>query len=598
MVYCGIQELKLMTGVMAAPGDPNSAEQGIIRTIDLLTPEGLDGFRIDSENNWTPKRAQVKNGGLWVDTATADGRELLAAKRGNVVETITLLLRASTQLLLNKRMAELERFAHDASEFWETTAQVEPCYIKYWAQGAPGAQYALVYLVNADSTILDYGDVNQLPLARVVLVIEREYAWRMVAPGTNPIEAHFQLQGKSRGSTVPSEGYVYTDMSIQTKADHFKFGTVQNRTELGLTANKNFISGNWIDVSNVPGDAPALVCAAIRKADGISVTSPQRIFMAQSITPITLKSREAQSPYVVGDNLPAYAILNFADENGGVMTKANDACGVIGNNSNTTEVIETYTHPAGPATTFTMRARWAISLQPAKQLNLFRGVWMAFVRCKATNGSANDIRMRLLVRDSTYLSIQLDEVGIPLRTPGASCINEWALVYLGQFKLPFDKEAFSSPDGRGIYGGVDNVEFEIQTRNIIAATRTLEFLDLVLLPIDTAVCVFDRQIDSFASATLNAATVIFDNTGYLAHGKVGDYCAANGTESDLSSIIAYNQPQKFSGNIPQLVPGINNRLYFLNTFFSAALGLEYSQPEAAMELRLNIVPRWLGTRDI
>lgn len=581
-----------MTGVMAAPGDPNSAERGIIRTIDLLTPENMEGFRIDAENQWTPKRAQVKNGGLWVETATADGRELLAAKRGNVVETITLLLRASTMLLLNKRMAELERFAQDAQDFFETTWQIEPCYIKYWAQGAPGAQYALVYIVNSDIQTLDYGDINQLPIARVVLTIEREYAWRGLWPGANPIEWTFQAQNKSRGSTTPGEGYTYANMSLYQNTDHFAYAVIQNRCEFVTPDYQLFHSKNFIDLPAIPGDASPLICLNVKAtSDNFGL-----LHVASSSQPNAIVSSTPDSIGDYGENYPAFAILNVGDADSVLVTKATDTCGVISNNSNTVQHIGTYTEPAGGAAdTFATIISWTATTvqRPFKSLNLFRGTWAAFLRCKQTNGSEGDVRVRLIIQDGEAAQISLPETQIPFLTPAASCSNEWELTYLGQFRLPFSKNAFSAVNGLGLAGAGTTSGFFIQTRNLIAATRTLEFLDLVLMPIDSGHAVFTRDINNAIS--FSNSVVTFDNTGYTGHGLVGDTLHTN--QDSLASEVE-NNSQELRGIIPTLFPGNNNRIYFIassvnsgGAFIGAKAGIE-------MTVRLNIIPRWLGIRDV
>lgn len=582
--------LQIIKGIPSAPLDPNSAESPM-ESLDLLDSTGIALLT----EGWSPQIAPLKNGGLWVDSATMDGRQLLSDNVGNVTETMQVT--CASQYIPNRLaiLKKLGRLARMARAFHSGTWQIDPVYLKWQSSCTELDQYALLF--NIDWSI--NGDTFDPTMAwDVTLTLEREPYWRALWPGANPIEWHFQNQGKTRGVVAVNNGYTYADMSLQQKSDHFKFGNCQNRTEIGAITNKVFLSGNWIDIDTIPGDAPALICASFRVSSVISATSPQRVMMAQTLNPTSIEAREAVTPFAVGDNIPAFLTLNFADEAGGVMTKASDACGVIGNNSNTTEYIETYTHPAGPATTFTMRASWPLGNIPVKQMNLWRGTLMAFMRCKQTNGSANDIRARLTIHNGQFAAIQTDEVGIPIRTEGASCVNAWALVYMGQFRLPFDKNAFSSPDGRGLFGGADNFEIELETRNTTAATKTLEFLDIVFLPIDLACAIFDRTQDSTAGSELDATTVIFDNTGYVSHGQIGDYVIANNTASDLSAAISYDNPQKLTGVIPKLIPGVNNRLYMLLSLWSTSLSLEYSAPESTTQLRLNIVPRWASVRDI
>lgn len=582
------QFLSIVKGVPPAPSDPNSAENAM-ESIDLLDTTGI-ALNVNAQGGWIPSSNAYKNDGIYADTVIANGSIPIAFADMDVVETMQCTLGNTSLPQRNAMLAKLSRMRQAIEDFWTKDSQIDPVYLDWWAVSGAGHQYSLIkslsFTVNRDS-------FDAQSLWEVTLVIKREPRWRGVWPGGNPLEWLFLSQGKVRGSPAGT-GYDYQDLRLLENSNHFAFATIQNRCEVNPTGNITFLSQNFVDIANVPGDLPALTCIGLVGTYVITATSHQRIFVSQRVGKTNIKGLTALSPAETTNTFPAFDIINVGDNDSGAATKTIDACGVFSNGSAVNEYVGTYTVAAGVATVFTANVlRWTVSAQPRKMLNLWNGNWAAFVRCKATTGASNDVRIRLVVRASIHGSLPLEEVGIPLKAPGAACANEWAIVPLGQFKMPFEKNAFSGFVGRGLAADSGEIEFEIQTRNTNAAARAIEFLDVFFMPIDDAFSIVERTTDSGAAVTLDMSHVILDNTGYLAHGKPGDY--AIGTDNTTNF---YDTAQELKGTLPQLQPGLNNRLYFLSELIAIATPNIFSAPESTMVLRINVIPCWQGIRDV
>lgn len=384
-------------------------------------------------------------------------------------------------------------------------------------------------------------------------------------------------------------------MSLWTGTDHFFYdSSVDNRTEFGDVTNYlTFLSQNWIDIdaSRIPGDVPALVEMSLTGVDPTG-GSFYNVMVAKTTKPRTIKARSGLP--VTGADVPAFAILNAGDCDGtSAVTIANDTCGVISDGSTTQKKIATYSLAAGPAANFTGDIiLYLVNTAPYRYINLWRGTWSVFLRCKQTNGTQGDVYGRLQIRDGLKSEVSLDPIVMPTIATSVSCVREWAVQYLGTFRLPFDKNAFSSgKSGTGLSNDQAAIEFELQLRNTAAAIRTFEFLDFIFMPMDES---FGEVIVIDPTLQMNAELVTLDNTGYLAHGQPGDFGSFDFNSNDI------NQAQEVRGSLPTLTPGVNNRLYFLYSIMTGTftLGSQFSDPAGSLVTRLNIVPRWLGTRDV
>lgn len=597
-----IAQLRLKQGVPAAPGDPNSAEQGIIKHINLMSPEGVDGFRLDTSQNWTPQRAQWKNGGVWVESAINDGRQLLAAARGNVLETIPLILVAESQNSINFYMRELGRFAQAVTDVQEGRS-IEPTYLELEGVDAPGGQWAAVFMVNIADRNLAYPDVGQKPAVGVTLTIEREAGWRMLWPGVNPIECHFQLQGKTRGVTTPGEGYTYSDMSLYENTDHFHYELIKNRVEINPTSYSTLISKNWIDITgtDIPGDMPALCCINIEAFDDVGVNDSslmQRAWIARSTKPATNTAKTGANPTKLQIDM-----INAGDATlvgGGGFSKTNDADGIISNGSSTLQYYATRAYAAGAVARQSV-LRWFNDFEDL-DIHTLRGTYAVYLRGLVSPNTAvdGDFNMWLTFAEDWASGFDFRstlELGpnnhIPIITSG----DAPGLTYFGMVTLPLAARETVGIDGRGIAISTDvfpslSITLDIQKVNA-ANTRTVIIHDLVLLPIDECQVIIEN--DSVINTSFNTH-FIFDNTGYFNR---------TGTEARAYRFFTSSATSKspvsaeFSGRDITLIPGIDNRLYFMKSANDVGgTQREESRPGNQMKVRLNIVPRWSGIRDV
>lgn len=574
--------LEIVKGLPKAPGDPHSTEQDMV-VLDLLDP---DGFSVQPDG-WTLGLPGIKRNGIWVESQITDGRTLIAAPKENVTETIQLVISNTDLLQRTQLFTKLQRMCLDAQTFWTNTYQVEPVYLKFKANGARVFQYALLY----DLSIADASDPYEMAEAvEVTIVLERETAWRMVVPpGGNPIEYWYYAQGKIRGVD-----YDYEDMSLAGAAS-FHFETIYNRNEWDSTAYAGFSSYNWIDIDaeKVPGDAPALIHldCYIQAKNG---SSAGNLFVHKTTVPRVQNDHD-------DDEFLLHHVLNCGDADAAsAITKAVDTCGVYSNGSNANRYIGTYTAASG-ANWIEDVCYWWQCLGTGTRLNLtsWRGEFVAFLRCNQLTGDLGDVEARLKITTMRFTEWIGDRVTMPLITVGADCLNEFALAYLGRFKIPFDSNTESwFYDGRGVSvidksSQQSNIKFEIQLFNESGSSRNVQMVDLILLPINEGSVGMVTPISRQVSEYYENSHIIYDNTGYISHGNpdaVARQTITDITQQNLHDIIA------FTGPGIMLTPHRNNHLEFLYEMVTA--GVLSSPPAQSFSIRMNIVPRCYGVADL
>lgn len=566
--------LQIVKGIPKAPGDTESAEQEMV-ILDLLD---ANGFSVQTDG-WTMGLPGLKRGGTWVETQITDGRELIAAPKDNVTETIELGIGNQDLLQRYQLFTKLQRMADDARAFWADGYQIEPVYLKFKANGARVYQYALIYTIS----IADSSDPYEIAEAvKVSLVIEREPAWRMVVPpGGNPLEYWFWSQGKTRGVD-----YDWEDMSLGTNTDHLAYGILPNVCEFDGADKTTFLTTPWIDIdgAKIPGDAPALVCTAYT-IDGELFS---HLHMALSTEPRRRYDRSLNE-YAYMRNT-----LNCGDA-GDLVVKAVDACGARSNDQIANRYIHSDTILAA-TTTFTNELRWSnVSGDPSFPFhnNQMHGEWAIYLRCQCTNGSDGDIEVRAYFqRDNEYTYLPAQEV--PGRTAGV-CANEFDWLYMGRVQLPQSGDVSSSIAGTGFSNNDEAWIPGVEARNTAGANRVFEAIDLVFMPINEGYCVADGS-GLFNNNMGNSDTLVVDNTGYFTHGKPADHCATHSTNGE--------QGVQLQGSVPGLKPGVDNRLYFLQRYYRSVAAYHVAFiPTPGLNtndgpVRINIVPRCYGVADL
>lgn len=567
--------LQIIKGFGKTPTDNNSNE------IDPVVVDLMSGLITLDPKGWTPEIPQIKNGGVWADSPISDGRQLLAAANGNVTETITVNISDSSYLTTIKALSGLDKMAQDCADFWQTQAQYNPVFLAWWAGCGAGMQYALIYNMQLAPTYID-GD---RPTIQVVISVEREPYWRAIPPGANP-----RLWTLYKAGKLPTTANAH----LLTQTDDLIYDTnTKNRFEWNTTVN-GATSRNYVDIpaALIDGDAPALVELMIQATtDATNPTSS--IFVGRSTRPTSIQDRN-------GNVTLQSLVFNAGDAVAPVnWTKTADAtCGCLSVTSAVTKFIGR--NAALPNGTYTSFAVWKFfTSQNFVSASLMSGRFVAFLRCKQLTGVDGDLRVRIRVNDnqSTYLG---DYQNLPLvAAAGATCENRFDLLYLATFTLPLGNNISSSADGRGISTPQKNLtvpsaQLALDVINGAGANRSIDFLDLVLIPIGESVA------NLLMSPNPGGAFVYFayDNTGYLNHGDPKQTAKFVTWDSSITTVESALEAR---GSDLTLVPKVNNRLYFIYQRAPFAGGVNFSAPDSSNDwasIRVNIIPRWVGIRDV
>lgn len=545
------QELVLVKGVGKTPGDTVSAEQNLV-VVDLLDTNS--GFSLIE---WSPNIPSLKGGGTWADSPIDDGRTLLAGKNTNVTETIIIQLTGSTYPVFAAKFAALQRMIQDAREFWDTFDQIEPVYIQWWAVGAPGRQYALIYNIDVN---VEWQDSTQAQ-AEITLSVEREFGWRGIAPGANPKEWSL------RGTTYP-----LTSLALTNNSGHLVQETITNAQERNVSGNV-FSAENYLSIpaASIPGDLEALVQLGIDN-------SGYKYFIARDTRPVTLGATDGGTSQI--------RVLEFPAEEASLGTDAartidTGAIAYVGNRRRITVTFVT--------TADTLRANWGSNVD----VNIMRGRYMIFARVRQYNGAQNDLRYHVDIRDSNgAIDNFVSPSTIPTLTGGSGNTSAWGLDYLGVINIPSTSRALPQSAGKRMlvsgYGlGTNTILIRLYASRVSGTTAILAIGSVLFVPIDEYAC---GVIDPAASTGVVGQDYLFlDNTGYFGHGDNSEIAQ---TRNIAGGVDRY-QSCELRGQIPKLKPGVDNRLLFL-----AAVNPSYlSDALLTFSARLNIVPRWSGIRD-
>jgi hypothetical protein len=153
-------------------------------TINLLNDKS--GFSLEE---WRPRIAEPKGGGVWADSSLADGRRLKVVKTANVVETYTLTVRHSDTDSMIRDTQELRRLLEKARSYWTTDWQDEPVWLEAVGVYETNKRYSLImdYRTPADANPYAapfWPKVRKAGMYDFDVVIERGPFWRADEPGT------------------------------------------------------------------------------------------------------------------------------------------------------------------------------------------------------------------------------------------------------------------------------------------------------------------------------------------------------------------------------------------------------------------------------
>jgi len=567
------KQLQIIMGVGKTPTDNFSAENNPV-VVNLLS----DGDGI-SLADWSPNLPTIKNGGVWAESPITDGRQLLSAARGNVTESMTLILTSSENLGAMKLLDNLNNMAQNCSDFWQTQAQVDPVYLMWYVSCGAGPQYALLYNIDLAADYMD----GPVPMIQVSAKLEREPYWRGIPPGANPKLWTFYVNSQKIGANKP-----LSSADLISGSDSLINQTVSNKFEwvpAGAGLHTTPLTQNYISIpgSLIPGDAPALV--------EISSNSPKTadLFVARSTKKFSGTAH---------DGILRAGALNFnaGDADSGLATKTAGVSGtaVRSNGSAVTYYYGSWTRTGVIAAQAV--ATWGNSTISTVQMDreYLKGSFAIFCRCQNTSAAPTlaDMSVSLLIKEQE--NVGSFEYSNSLTLPAAAVpidINGRQLVYLGSVTFPFSSRSTVSTLGYGIELQESANNYQIQLLvavNVATANRIFEFMDVIFMPIDECMA----QVTMTYQNPGATGHIVIDSTGYISHGNVDQVANSYITRQKSGSVA-----QEVRGQAITLVPKKDQRLYFLNDEFNAA-PVRQSFSNDDMDVRINIVPRWAGIRDV
>lgn len=126
-------------------------------TIDLLAANrGYTGFGVQS---YVPGRPQLKDGGVWQDSPTESGRQLVFGVDTNIVDVVTLICGGSTHSQVIEAFEELDLLLQKMRAYWQTNWQQTPVYLQARAKGELARRYALIHYAKYDEYFNPYGQL-------------------------------------------------------------------------------------------------------------------------------------------------------------------------------------------------------------------------------------------------------------------------------------------------------------------------------------------------------------------------------------------------------------------------------------------------------
>lgn len=251
MSNCGLVEFSITDGTVV---------------IDLLAANKHGaGFGVQG---YVPGRPQLKDGGVWQDSNTESGRQLVFGVDTNIVDVVTLICGAGDQGQIIRYFQELDLMLQEARAYWTTNWQQQPVYLRARAKGETATRYALIHFAKFDEYFNPYG---QLFAGNGFKVCTEEFAlgiehgvWLDLVPGASESLAitHEKNSGdpiNATGSVLTNEGLIVGNMHQATDDPGQVGGLLYILRNDGGTFSGNLLAGdppyNLINSPEATGDA-------------------------------------------------------------------------------------------------------------------------------------------------------------------------------------------------------------------------------------------------------------------------------------------------------------------------------------------------------
>ncbi len=571
-----LQRLNIVYGMRAPFGDTSGdfPQQDVI---DLLN---MSNFAVNAQG-WIPKLPQLKNGGVYLDTGIADGRELVHSAYDLVQETLNLTSAGATPITRYYAETRLSLMNDRALAFHTQSEGYHPVYLEWWAYGAPAPQYSLIYKIEIAYSKDALQPVN---INEITLVIQRSPFWHALPPRTPPQAYTLERAGSELTAANANLG-AYTGNLVE--------GQVYNRAE--QNSGGTTITNNWIKIPKevIPGDTPALVqltFGARRNDEDYPESTDYHISSLYISKSTRIKDAGLRFTLNGGDGT-AYV---------GSKVLTSGANGGMVSNGSASAYTWDYAIPA--STPFpSNQPDWEMGFALSPQRY---GRYAIFARLQYS-GTPGSVSVRCRVAPQEYVST--DNIGMfgPPITTGenrlglvdAALITE--LTYLGVVQLPFSGKDFMSHEG--IHANVAAapnsdpfVYVRLFFRNTAGSVRTVKLSDVVLMPIDEGAINLVYTLPGTFAVRLGAPGIVYDESGHLSAYGYPAAVSINRPDGALPSEIGAVTPFIKGDNI-SLTPGVDNYLLFLWTREVPNTQYE-SSPEFREPVAINIVPRWKGVR--
>ncbi len=142
-------------------------------------------------NEWEPKEAQPKDGGIYKDSGVADGRKLAMIRYANVEEELILTITGENPNSLTRNLRKLRALLIKANTYWLSGFAYEPVWLKVKGKDEAYIRYSIVcgWRIEKESNPfhppVSGGGLVLSAMNDFELMIEREPFWLDTVPGND-----------------------------------------------------------------------------------------------------------------------------------------------------------------------------------------------------------------------------------------------------------------------------------------------------------------------------------------------------------------------------------------------------------------------------